>query len=88
MLRNVLLVRVLPVVLTIAAGVSLLAAVDWSDAAAAGSERLPDLDQETPSGLTISRAGPVWVLGFRSAVRNVGDGPLVIDGARLPGPRR
>jgi hypothetical protein len=85
MLRKVLLARVLPVVLTIAACVPLLAAVDWSDAAAAGSERLPDLDQETPSGLTISRAGSVWVLGFRSAVRNVGDGPLVID-AHRPAP--
>ncbi|MGH3099735.1 MAG: lysyl oxidase family protein [Thermoleophilia bacterium] len=84
-LRKVLLVRVLPVVLTIAACVPLLAAVDWSDAAAAGSGRLPDLDQETPTGLTISRAGSVWVLGFRSAVRNVGVGPLAID-AHRPAP--
>ena len=82
MLKRVLIVRVLPVVLTISACVTLLSAVDWSDAAAAGSGRLPDLDQETPSGLTITRTGSVWVLGFRSAVRNVGDGPLVIDAHR------
>ena len=82
MLRQVLIVRVLPVVLTISACVTLLSAVDWSDAAAAGSGRLPDLDQETPSELTITRTGSVWVLGFRSAVRNVGDGALVIDAHR------
>jgi hypothetical protein len=48
--------------------------------------RLPDLDQEQPALLEITEAGPRarvrWRLGFRSAVRNVGDGPLIIDGAR------
>jgi serine protease len=47
---------------------------------------LPDLDQETPTQLTIEadRSGRavVYRLGFRSAVRNVGDGPLILDGAR------
>ena len=86
MAHSVLLVRVLPVVLAIAACVSLLAALDRSDASAAGSERLPDLDQETPGGLTVtamvSRGRSVYVLGFRSAVRNVGDGPLIIEAHR------
>jgi hypothetical protein len=49
-------------------------------------DALPDLDQETPTQLTIEadRSGRavVYRLGFRSAVRNVGDGPLILDGAR------
>ena len=57
-----------------------------TSAVAEGSERLPDLDQATPSGLEITRAGtrrrPVYRLGFRSAVSNVGDGALIIDGHR------
>ena len=54
--------------------------------AAAGSERLPDLDQAAPSNLSITPAGsaaePVYRLGFRSAVANVGDGPLAIEARR------
>jgi hypothetical protein len=57
-----------------------------SASAATPRELLPDLDQEAPTGLTVSR-GPTgatdrYFLGFGSAVRNVGDGPLVIDGHR------
>jgi hypothetical protein len=51
-----------------------------------GKELLPDLDQETPSGLMIANVNPggppSYVLGFRSAVRNIGDGPLTIVGRR------
>ena len=47
---------------------------------------LPDLEQEAPSGLVVSVAGRAgharYFLGFRSAVRNVGPGPLVIRGRR------
>jgi hypothetical protein len=47
---------------------------------------LPDLDQETPSELAIravvADGRSIYVLGFRSAVRNIGDGPLIVDGAR------
>jgi Lysyl oxidase len=47
---------------------------------------LPDLRQEAPSGLELTASGPAsrrhWRLGFRSAVSNVGRGPLVIDGHR------
>jgi glucose/arabinose dehydrogenase len=48
------------------------------------AQHLPDLDQETPSDLRVGVSGPSnapthW-LGFRSAVRNVGVGPFVIQG--------
>ncbi len=44
---------------------------------------LPDLDQEAPSGLEIQAGrGSHYALGFRSAVRNVGDGPLIVVGSR------
>ena len=49
---------------------------------------LPDLDQEMPTQLVITREHGTWRLGFRSAVRNIGDGPLIIDGRRpTPGAR-
>jgi serine protease len=56
-------------------------------AAAQHVELLPDLDQEYPSDLSVivarSASGkPSYRLGFRSAVRNVGDGPLIIRGRR------
>jgi hypothetical protein len=44
--------------------------------------QLPDLVQERPSKLVVTRAGREYRLGFRSAVRNVGPGPLEIVGAR------
>jgi glucose/arabinose dehydrogenase len=50
--------------------------------AAGMAERLPDLDQETPTGLRIAKRGSSFRLGFQSAVRNVGVGPLIIDGSR------
>jgi hypothetical protein len=53
---------------------------------AGGRARLPDLEQEVPGDLVVVAAGeadrPRYRLAFRSAVRNVGDGPLVIDGRR------
>jgi hypothetical protein len=69
------------------AGLLLLAvAVGPSSARAASPELLPDLDQEAPTGLTVSTvsagAKRTWLLGFGSAVRNVGEGPLVIAGHR------
>ena len=57
-----------------------------ADAGSAGTARLPDLDQEAPSNIGVVRAGPPeqpeYRLGFGSAVRNVGDGPLIVDGHR------
>lgn len=45
---------------------------------------LPDLDQETPSRLTVYRTEDrSWVVGFTSAIRNTGDGPLVLEGNRV-----
>jgi glucose/arabinose dehydrogenase len=49
-------------------------------------QRLPDLDQETPTDLQVERIGSTWALGFRSAVRNIGAGPLIIQGRRQGGP--
>jgi hypothetical protein len=50
--------------------------------APAAPELLPDLDQQTPSQLLVARDKGHWLLGFQSAVRNVGAGPLLIDGHR------
>src|SRR4051794_9882747 len=56
-------------------------------AAAAPGWRLPDLEQEPPSALVLSSGALAgnrnrYYVGFRSAVRNVGSGPLVIRGRR------
>jgi hypothetical protein len=48
----------------------------------AGTPQLPDLDQEAPSQLVVTRSGGEYRLGFRSAVRNLGAGPLVITARR------
>lgn len=73
------------------AGIVLLCAASFFVAGAQGrptgfAEALPDLDQETPTQLTIEadRSGRavVYRLGFRSALRNIGDRPLILDGAR------
>jgi hypothetical protein len=89
MLSRVLVWRVLPVVVALAVAATGLVAVDRATSATSAPERLPDLVQVTPTGLVVARAGTdataPYVLGFRSAVSNVGDGPLIIDGHR-PGP--
>jgi hypothetical protein len=55
-------------------------------AGATTEERLPDLDQEVPGELAIrvgvANGHRVYELGFRSAVINVGAGPLLVSGAR------
>jgi Lysyl oxidase len=60
--------------------------------ALASDVRLPDLVQELPSGVRISRTGPAtrseWWLGFESAVSNVGAGPLRVASSRAPGSNR
>ena len=83
-----MLIRLLP---SLAAAAALAAAA----VAHAGSDRtagpslLPDLDQEAPANLVVALAGtpahPTYALGFRSAVRNVGAGPLKISGSRHDG---
>jgi hypothetical protein len=63
-------------------------AVPSASSARPGPALLPDLDQEFPSELEVildgTRLAPRYRLGFRSAVRNVGLGPLVISGHRRP----
>jgi len=73
------LIRLVP---ALAASVALAAAAGAAHTEAAGPALLPDLDQETPAKLVVTQAGSEYRLGFRSAVRNVGDGPLIILGAR------
>jgi hypothetical protein len=55
-------------------------------ASTAPGERLPDLDQELPSELDVradaSDGRTTYQLGFRSAVRNIGAGPLIVSGSR------
>jgi Lysyl oxidase len=46
------------------------------------TELLPDLRQEPPAGLVVTRAGTRFRLGFDSAATNVGGGPLTIVGSR------
>jgi hypothetical protein len=79
-----MLIRLLPAVLA-AVGLG-LGAHALSSHAAAGVPLLPDLDQETPASLVVTATGPrrkpTYVLGFRSAVRNIGEGPLIIFGHR------
>jgi hypothetical protein len=79
------LVRLLPALVAIGAIVP--AALAVGDAAPQGQPLLPDLDQEMPTQLVITKAGgkerPGWRLGFRSAVRNIGAGPLIIDANRI-----
>jgi lysyl oxidase len=78
------LIRLLPALL--AAVLLGLVAHALSSHASQGVPLLPDLDQEAPSNLVVSitgpRRAPEYVLGFRSAVRNVGNGPLIIEGHR------
>jgi glucose/arabinose dehydrogenase len=88
MVTKVIALRVVPVVLALGVVAAALTAIGRAPSALAGSERLPDLDQATPSDLVITspRANGkrVFVLGFRSAVQNVGDGPLIFDAHRDP----
>jgi hypothetical protein len=61
-------------------------------AVAPAADLLPDLDQEVPSQLDVAVHGTgharSYRLGFGSGVRNVGAGPLVIEGRRATGSRR
>ena len=78
----------LPVPLLASAGALLLAGpASAQDVPGPAGQQLPDLEQEAPAGLVLA-SGALdgrprrYVLGFRSAVRNVGLGPLVISGRR------
>jgi hypothetical protein len=77
---NRTLLRLIPATAAIVAMVPVTLAVGGSSPA--GTRLLPDLDQEPPGELVVTRGGHGWRLGFGSAVRNVGAGPLLIDGHR------
>jgi hypothetical protein len=74
----------------IAVGLAVLFAVPGRSGSSAPTvERLPDLEQRSPyalSGETVRTPdGPRFRLGFGSAVDNVGIGPLLVIGRRIPG---
>jgi hypothetical protein len=73
------LIRLLPAVL---ASLVLAAGAYAVSPSPGGTRVLPDLDQEAPSNLIVTQAGGQYRLGFRSAVRNLGDGPLILSGHR------
>ena len=83
--RGVLLIRVVPVAAALLLSAAALAVAARPGSTTAGA-RLPDLVQELPGELEITVTGPaarpIYRLGFRSAVSNVGRGPLVITGRR------
>jgi hypothetical protein len=77
--------RLLPVLIALA--VSAVVMVAWASGSGEGGrapERLPDLDQEVPYnlGVTRDRAHGGYKLGFSSAVSNVGAGPLIVSARR------
>jgi hypothetical protein len=79
--------RLVPAVGTIALCASAVAAAPGDTSGiTTDSGRLPDLDQELPWDLQITSTGPSTArehrLGFASAVRNIGDGPLIVSGRR------
>jgi hypothetical protein len=78
---NRVLVRLAPALVAIAAMVPVALAAGGTQPP--GTPLLPDLDQETPSGLLLTKGSDGWRLGFNSAVRNVGAGPLIVDGHRM-----
>lgn len=72
-------VRVLP---ALAAALLLFPALRALPGNAAGVALLPDLAQELPAKLVVTHTGRGYWLGFRSAVGNVGAGPLIIAASR------
>jgi hypothetical protein len=80
--------RLLPVIIILVLGAAAVASsAGGSRELSTSSQRLPDLDQETPWNLEITRdrARGGYRLGFSSAVRNVGAGPLIVSGRRRAG---
>ena len=78
-----MLLRLVPVLAALAlCAVGVAATAGGSGNPPPSAERLPDLDQELPWDLQIIGAPGHYRLGFASAVRNVGRGPLIISGKR------
>jgi Lysyl oxidase len=81
------LVRLVPAVgAMVLCAAALAAAPSGTTGVTPDSARLPDLDQEVPWNLQITSTGPSvrrdYRLGFDSAVRNIGEGPLIVSGRR------
>jgi hypothetical protein len=75
--------RLVPVIAALGlCAVGVAATAGGSGDAPASAERLPDLDQELPWNLQVTGTPGNHRLGFASAVRNVGRGPLIISGRR------
>jgi hypothetical protein len=79
-----------PLVALLALGTALAGTLGGVVAAVAGgavtgAELMPDLRQEPPSQVAVRRDNGKPVLVFRSAVANVGQGPLVVNGRRSRG---
>jgi hypothetical protein len=76
--------RLAPVIAALAVCAAALGATAGGPGDPAPAERLPDLDQELPWNLVITGNGGRrgYRLGFASAVRNIGRGPLIIAGRR------
>jgi hypothetical protein len=80
--------RLLPVIIALVlGGAAVASSAGGSRELSPSSQRLPDLDQETPWNLEVTRdrARGGYRLGFSSAVRNVGAGPLIVSGRRRAG---
>lgn len=56
--------------------------VDAAPPVPSAGDRLPDLVEESPQNIGVTRVRGRDLLGFRSAVHNVGDGPLIVVGRR------
>ncbi len=63
------------------------AAPDWASVPVS-RELIPDLDQWAPTHVYVATHGKRRVLAFQSAVENVGQGPVWIEGKRKPKERR
>jgi Lysyl oxidase len=61
---------------------AVLATQPWAGSQAGTQPLLPDLDQASPSALSLRREGRRTLLVFGSAVDNVGTGPLLIEANR------
>jgi dipeptidyl aminopeptidase/acylaminoacyl peptidase len=64
-------------------GVTRLTEVHWRPAVS--NELRPDLEQQPPSELSVLESRGRFLLGFRSATDNVGEGPLEIEAFRPNG---
>jgi Lysyl oxidase len=83
-----MLSRLLPVIIgLVLAAAAVASSAGGSRELSPTSQLLPDLDQERPWNLEVTRdeARGGYRLGFSSAVRNVGAGPLIVSGRRRPG---